>query len=395
MATSTKSPFDHLYYGIYSNVHLVSMISSMMSSDAGQWSEQIKNLSIQPLLNYDTNRSILILDPETKKIESVYQIENFLNLSTILFQYGTLKDIHISAIIKFLLDNLPKVDNSIVNQINFKFFYYSPVKDLMKIPYTKFVKNTMITALGTKMNELTNEYVFKVKINSQREMIWISKNCSCSCCSSCSFSMMNPNVPHIQVIQQNPPPTFSVQSQTSPCPSLNTSSEITTNQSSFLNTSPIPIQSNFSSFPTNGFTSNQFGSNGSFTQNITPATVPATVPTTNVPSTCSTTSSVQQQVQQPVQQQNSSSTTSSWNQSYQNIFNKPLTEVFSTTISQPQSQQQGQGMSTNVNPFASSTTSKPNPFSTTCYKNNNPFSQYKSGNSFGDSNNVFGQKFSY
>jgi hypothetical protein len=377
--TPIKSPFDHLYSGVYSNVHLVSLISSLIATDAGQWTEQIKHLSIQPLLNYDTNRTILILDPETKNIQSVYQIENFLNLSSILFQYGTLKDIHISAIIQFLMSNLPKVDSSVVNRVGFKFYYYTPVKDSMQVPYTVFVKNTMVSALGTQMNELTNEYLCKVKINSQREMVWMSKKYNCTVHSSPVHSATVPCAASCSVHLHPAPQSYSIQSQTSP--SLNTSLEYTNPNHSSNTPNTTGFNSQNSSF---GFTPSQntsFGSstnNNSLSQGNSFHTNSFTQPTSSSPQ--------QPPPPQTIQTPSTTPATTSWNQNYQNIFNKPLTEVFSTTITQPQVPM--------VNPFSNSTSAKPNPFSTSSQQKPNPFSNFKSGSSFSDTN-VFGQKFSY
>lgn len=371
---TSSNPLNHKYYGVYSNVHLVVLLSSMLS-DSGEWAEELKSLQIQPLLNYPNNRTILILNSETKKIDTIYQIENFLTLSTVLFQYGTPKDSHISAIMKFLFETIPKLDSNIINLLDIRVYYYMTVDRMMKLPYTSFVKNSKVTALGTVLSSICNEYVSRVQVNSEHEWVWmdeirIQQRFDCYCIehkNECLFhqkpsGVVSSNQTTTQLTQTTPPNS----QQTSSVPSGNTSAVTP------VNVTPLaPITNSVAnpSFPNCNQTANFTSFNNPFTNfqsgNGFVPTLPASTVSNNSGSSSSGSSFTT----------SSSFSSPSSTLSYQNIFNKPSSDIFSNT-------------SSSVNIFTNSTTngfSKPNPF----LPNKNPFS------SGATSNNTFGQKFNY
>ncbi len=341
---SSSNPREHLYYGVYSNVHFVSLLSSQFhQSDI--WTEQLKNLGIQPTVQFVDNRNILIIHPETKKIESIYQLESYITLNTIIHQYGEQKDIYISAILQFLFELIPKINPMIINQIGFKFYYYVALSDWIQVPFSTFVKPTFYTALGTKLSQLANEYVRKVQINSQHEFIWVDEKCSCE----------------VTVHNHNKQETNSqgILSQTN-------TGQVTGQQVTGQQVTGQQVTGQ-------GAVSQQFIS--------TSQSPNQTIPTTTSVSVGLNTSN------------------ENTNNSYQQIFGKPLNEVFSSSSSIPGQTNTYNSFTTRYNsPFSSvANSSSVHGFNSTPSSSfTNPFSttnQFKP--STFTTNNVFGQKFNY
>jgi hypothetical protein len=169
-----ESMTNDKYYGIINNIAVVSLEMKTIQKDT-YWNNIFQKITMKNVASKFINRILVLLDPKTNDVFSIYEIECYYNLACFIHQYGKHNDVYVQTAFDYFLQLIPKIMNiTTLNEIGVKYFYYVNKSEDWKLPHTKFVKSTNHTILGTQIM-YSNEYKRKFKFNSEGKPVQIEK----------------------------------------------------------------------------------------------------------------------------------------------------------------------------------------------------------------------------
>jgi hypothetical protein len=279
------SPNETRYFTTINNLSLICLVNQTIESD-DFWREQLKYISIPVDTKSPNNRTILFYNNQNNHIDSIYLCECTHNISAINHLFGRHAESFVTTIIDFIKNSIPNtIQYHILNEMDFKCFYYVPELENWRLPNTTLRRNTKTSILGhiylNNQYEYIKRLVFDEKYdlvhfeNKQDIMIGIFNKMSSTMSEILEYmksSIKKDTYTDTQKVSETVQNTFGTKSQntfTSPPSSSTSPPSFTSPPSSFTSPSFTSPPSSFTSFSSDqnnnfGFSSFSIGKGNMF-----------------------------------------------------------------------------------------------------------------------------------